>query len=157
MIPTSPAQNAEIQDAEVIEQTPQDPWSLGKLYDAYRAVVDLKAGTKKWPFKLAWQVDDLTELFKPYAIKFETRQQGLLAQFAKPADAQSTQPGEFAFTLLQPEEYRVALQELTSTIPTEFKPEKIKPISVSELETVATLEVSSEAIRILRYLGLVTS
>lgn len=150
---------------EVVEQsTNQDfpadlepEWSLGKLYDAYRAVVDLKAGAKKWPFKLGWQIDDLVELFKPHASKFEVRQLQIMQQFGKQVENKNAKPGEVSFILSQPEEYKEAVRTLSLTVPSEFKADLIKPVTFSELEKVEGLEISSDALRVLRYLGLVTS
>jgi len=134
-------------------------WSLGRLYDAFKAVADIERGAEKLPFKLAWQVDDLLTLFKPYAIKFETRQQELLKRFGKQAAPNpNLAPGQVAYTIEDPEAfkaYQETSRELSRAVPSDFKESHIKPISVKELEKAEGLQISPETVRTLRYLGLV--
>jgi hypothetical protein len=134
-----------------IELVPQ--FFLGALYDRFTALLELERGCEKFPFKLAWQIDDLKELLKPFATKYEVRMHEILKRFGEPAVTQTKVPGQVTYNIKDPVGYKKATEELFRT-EVEFDERKIKAISVAELEKVKDLVVAPEALRILRSYGM---
>lgn len=115
---------------------------LGKLYSTYSALVSLDATNKSLPFQFSWKVDDVKEVFRKHAERYEKERTELLEKHGEKIDAT-----QYKFTDIEAAEaYNKALKALDEiSIEVEFV-----PMSKKMFEDVPDLQISGSALSLLR-------
>lgn len=107
---------------------------LGKVYEVFTAFSALEGANKSLPFKFSWKIEDIRELLKKYAERFEKQRLANLKEFG---EASKENPTMFSIPVEKLESYNKKMEELTSEVVTI----EVTPLTYKLLDEVPNLQI----------------